>query len=247
MGSLQSDIKSIIADKQHGSSIILHKIIQLLGANNYNIDELRWVFNNLRKVDEAMIIIHHFLDLLEPKIGKDFYYHLDEYIGKWANVEEVIAENLYHYIKSYKAIKILAHSQSGVVLKTIETLVKNNINVTVYQTESLPGGEGYIQAHLLKDRSIPVSLIKDHDIEEIIGDINCCLLGVDQYDNGGFVNKVGSSEIAELASINNVPVYVLGDTRKEVSSCNVSNHELFEYTELNESTLLITQEDIDHE
>jgi translation initiation factor 2B subunit (eIF-2B alpha/beta/delta family) len=137
---------------------------------------------------------------------------------------------------------ILTHSHSGTLIKVLKYLLNQGLTITVVQTESLPGGEGSLQAEELKQLPLRITLINDSQINEYITGVNFCLLGADQYDKAFFVNKTGSKVIVDIAFRHNVPVYVLGDTRKRVDRVPPMPGKLFERVAFRENVKLINED-----
>jgi len=190
-------------------------------------DELSWAFNELKNINAIMALIHHFLRELKPAIGHDFREHVQQYQVKWATVNIDIAKNLQDYLPD-KKLTILTHSHSGVIIDVLMNLVSNGYLIDVVQSTSEPGGEGHVQAKAIKQLGLDIRIIKDEKLSSSIEQVNCCFLGVDQYDENSFVNKLGSKAIVEAATLFNKPVFVLGDSRKRVKSIDADTSGLFE-------------------
>lgn len=227
MISFKEKILQIKKNQSSGSSQLLQEIINTLTTNKASDHDLLWSFSTLGEIDPSMRLIHHFLEELKPAIGYDFNNQIQEYIFRWENVNEKIVKNLLNSLPN-RSLTILTHSHSGVVIEVIMLMLKYGYSIEIIQTESHPGGEGFIQAKALHQLGVAVTIIKDNTIIDHIGTVNCCFFGVDQYDEKSFVNKVGSNNIVEMADKANVPVFVLGDTRKKVNKVKLDNLELFE-------------------
>ena len=229
--SFQDIINQIIADRIHGSTYLLRKIINALTATKLSRDELAWSLNQLNSIDSSMVVIHHFLKELKPAIGHQFRQQVQQYESKWKNVNINITSNLQDYLPD-KKLTILAHSHSGVVIDVLMNLVSNGYLIDVIQTASEPGCEGRIQAKAVEQLGINVILIKDDDLAKSIDQVDCCFLGVDQYDEKSFINKLGSKAIVEMAKQFKKSVFVLGDSRKMVQEIDSQVSELFEVVPL---------------
>lgn len=223
----QHIINQIIANRIHGSTYLLRKIINLLTATKLSRDELNWSFNQLNSIDSSMVVIHHFLKELKPAIGHGFRQQVEQYQGKWENVNIDITSKLQEYLPD-KKLTILTHSHSGVIIAVLRNLLSKGYLIDVIQTNSEPGGEGLIQAKAIEQLGINVIIIKDEDLANSIDQVDCCFLGVDQYDENSFVNKLGSKAIVEIATQFNKPVYVLGDSRKKIDRIELETSAIFE-------------------
>lgn len=238
--SFQDKINQIIANRIHGSTYLLRKIINVLTATKLSHDELTWSFNQLNSIDSSMVVIHHFLKELKPAIGHEFRQQVQQYQSKWENVNIDITSNLQDYLPD-KKLSILAHSHSGVIIAVLKNLLSRGYMIEVIQTTSEPGGEGLIQAKAIEQLGINVIIIKDEDLAKSIDNVDCCFLGVDQYDKKSFINKLGSKAIVEIAEQFKKPVFVLGDSRKMVEEIDSRVSDLFEVTPLISNVHLVSE------
>ena len=69
--------------------------------------------------------------------------------------------------------------------------------------------------------------------------VDYCFLGVDQYDENSFVNKIGSKNIVQITKKQKVPVFILGDKRKFVKMISYTPNPLFEQVMLNKHVSII--------
>ena len=240
MTTLESKIESIVLDRTHGSSVLLEHIIQSLTDPRLTKEELQWAFERLETIDPSMVIIHHFIREMKPKIDRNFQKQLHQYDKKWHNVEGRIADSVTERLHRQK-LWILTHSYSGTVIGILKILMLKGYELRVIQTESYPGGEGVNQAMDLKHLGISVQLVKDDNMRSYIMDVDAVLLGMDQYDRSSFVNKQGSKRIVETAERFDIPVFVLGDSRKKVPVVSTSGSSFFERVRLKNNINLITE------
>jgi len=240
MSGLKKKINLIKNDHSHGSSILLQKIIEVFILSKYSTDEMRLAFSELRQIDTSMVVIHHFLNELEPEISRDFQAQVQQYINKWENVNYKITMNLKDYLPG-NSLTILAHSHSGVIIEVVKNLMKSGYSIKVIQTESLPGGEGKIQATALRQLGLDISIIEDESIIHSMAAVDCVFLGVDQYDDDSFVNKIGSKHIVETANQFNILMFILGDTRKQVKQTKTIPGGLFEKVLIKNNVRIITE------
>ena len=231
MSSLKAKITQIRNNRSLGSTLLLQEIIEVFTSSNHTDDEIFSAFSELSKIDSSMIVIHHFLKELKPAIGHQFRQQVHQYEGKWEDVNIDITNNLQDYLPN-KKLTILAHSHSGVIIAVLMNLLSGGYMISVIQTTSEPGGEGLIQAKAVEQPGINVILIKDEDLPKSIDQVDCCFLGVDQYNEKSFINKLGSKAIVEMAKQFKKPVFVLGDSRKMVQEIDSQVSELFEVVPL---------------
>lgn len=240
MDTFKSRILQIRHDRTHGSSFLLKEIINAFWKQRPDPSEIQWAFDELHKIDPAMVIIHHFLKTMQPTIDSNFYRHLQAYEDTWKNVADRIADNLITHLPGTN-LNVLTHSHSGMVIKVLKILNEKGYYLTVWQTESFPGGEGKTQAETLKKYKIAVSLVNDAYVDEALTQTDAVLLGVDHYDQKSFANKTGSKKIVELAGESGCPVYVLGDSRKEVDRVKVNSDGLFERMSFAGNVRMVTE------
>lgn len=240
--SFENRIEAIVDDREHGSSVLVERIcsaFESLAQSDGNRERLHWAFRELRRVDSSMVVVHHFLDTLEPYIDADFFDRLAAYVAHWEGVEVDIAERL---LKAQKleGKTLLTHSHSGTLVAVISELARQLKDLRVLQTRSEPGGEGERQYRELKDRGITVELIDDDQVAERVGELDAALLGADQYTDETFVNKRGSAAIVDTLAARDKPTYVLTDSRKKVTTLDFSG-ELFEACTIGPSVHLVTE------
>ena len=159
MSGLKDKIRKIKNDHVHGSSILLGEIIKVFLTIKESEDEIFWSFSELSKIDSAMVVIHHFLKELKPAIGHDFHKRVQQYQGKWKNVNIDIAMNLQDHL-SDKKLTVLTHSHSGVIINVLKNLVSNGYLIDVIQTASGPGGEGHDKLRLSDNLGVMSQLLK---------------------------------------------------------------------------------------
>lgn len=165
MDTFQLQIQKFVNDETHGSSYLLKEIIKAFTKHQPDTDEIRWAFKELKQINPTMVIIHHFLRTLEPKIDTNFQDHLQEYINQWQDVEERIATNLARILPK-KELNVLTHSHSGMIIRVLGILQECSFHLNVWQTESFPGGEGKKQAECLSNFGFNVSILSDDQVKE---------------------------------------------------------------------------------
>jgi methylthioribose-1-phosphate isomerase len=237
----KDQINKIAGDKLHGSSELLHQIISTISEFEGRVtsQELKWAFGQLEKIDRSMSVVHHFIKTLSPFIKHEFYVRLNEYQKKWGSIEKQLSFNLMSAF-DLRNKKILTHSHSRTVQTVVGRLKEENVEII--QTESNPGGEGILQARQLGSKGIRVKLIADEKAQKIIGTIDLCLFGCDQFTERAFVNKVGTKSIADTAAFINKPVVILSDSRKQVKNLELGS-EIFEIVSFDKNMKLIIEND----
>ncbi|MDX1696282.1 MAG: hypothetical protein R3208_21130 [Ketobacteraceae bacterium] len=239
--TLQDEVRAIVDDREHGSSALLERIANLLKdqAANTTPRQMRQAFAQLREIDQSMVLVHHFLDAMEQHIESNLAQAIESYQLHWQKVPAAVAENLRPMLNTIQP-RVLVHSHSGLIIQVAQELARSGVKPSFWQTRSLPGGEGPLQAQDLCDAGFDVSLIEDEQISEVAHQADCAWLGMDQYDTHGFVNKRGSAAIARTFTECGKPVYALGDSRKKVATVKYSK-ELFEYTPFKRGIYLVKE------
>lgn len=243
--AFEQRIEQIVADRQHGSSWLAAEIcaafLSLKGTGDYR-QRVHWALSRLRNVDTSMAVVHHLIGSLNPIVDGDFFAGLDRYQQRWANVHLPITHVLLQSW-NFSSAPILLHSHSGLVQQVIGELLRLLENLNVVQTRSMPGAEGEIQARQLREGGVPVQLIDDDQVAAFAANCQAAILGVDQFTAERFVNKVGSGLITDTLSSLGKPVFVVGDSRKRVSTLHFSSS-LFEAVPFGACARLVTEQGI---
>ncbi len=112
--------------------------------------------------------------------------------------------------------RILTHSFSSLVFRTIVAAHQQGKKVQVICTVSLPGGEGIRLAKRLATIGVPVLLVADlHAFHHLLR-CDLFLVGSDAWCLDGLIHKVGTYPLASFAKWVGVPVWSLGTREKEL-------------------------------
>eukprot|EP01116_Phalansterium_solitarium_P001424 TRINITY_DN11220_c0_g1_i1.p1 TRINITY_DN11220_c0_g1~~TRINITY_DN11220_c0_g1_i1.p1 ORF type:complete len:295 (+),score=79.36 TRINITY_DN11220_c0_g1_i1:32-886(+) len=111
-------------------------------------------------------------------------------------------------------LTVLTHGFSRVVLAVLERAHRQGKHFSVVVTESRPDGSGYVAAHRLQAASIPVQVVVDAAVAHVMDQVDLVLVGSEGIvENGGIINKVGTYQMALVASALNKPFYVAAEAR----------------------------------
>jgi translation initiation factor eIF-2B subunit alpha len=111
--------------------------------------------------------------------------------------------------------KVLTHSRSRVVLKTLIQAFRQQTQFEVFVTQSAPDNSGEVMCKDLRAEGIPCTLILDSAVGYIMEQVDFVMVGAEGVvESGGIVNKVGSYTMAMCAREMKKPFYVLTESFK---------------------------------
>jgi len=113
--------------------------------------------------------------------------------------------------------RILTHCNSSAVESILVMAWRSGERFHVYATETRPRFQGYITARNLAKAGIPVTLVPDSAVLQVIETkrITRVIVGADTVTaNGAVINKVGTSQIALAARLHRIPFIVATETYK---------------------------------
>ncbi|MEM3685432.1 MAG: hypothetical protein QXT39_07195 [Conexivisphaerales archaeon] len=133
--------------------------------------------------------------------------------NKVVDAKSKIAYEFSKVLGRREKVSVLTISNSSSVSKTIKD---NSDRISsVFVCESRPGGEGEILVEELNSSHIRSYLIPDLAAESMIKQVDFIVIGSDViYEDGSIVNKLGSSTLTKLASLDGKRVYVLAESFK---------------------------------
>lgn len=242
MNDFEHHIRSIVNDREHGSSTLVTMILDTLrgrGDRTPDASQARWALAQLRRIDASMVVVHHLLDALGSDPGHALADRLDRYRAQWANVGHQVATQLLRR-RDWAHSRLLTHSHSGMLLTVIRQVHQACPSIELWQTRSEPGAEGVMQYQHLQEAGVDCHLISDEQAVARAPVMDAAWLGVDQYNSDCFVNKRGSAAITDAMLAAGKPVYVLGDSRKRVHRLKYSTR-LFESIPLRTGMFLVTE------
>lgn len=121
---------------------------------------------------------------------------------------------------SGKRVMLISNSQT--IIRLFKALRRRKNNLKIFQCSSLPGGEGKLQAGVLRSYGYTVNIIKDSDIRKYSAMVDFALLGCDSYNGKYCVNKTGSIAIAMAFRTLKKNVYVLAGKSKYKRNISLS-------------------------
>jgi translation initiation factor 2B subunit (eIF-2B alpha/beta/delta family) len=222
-------------DRVHGASFLGRKAVELLSATSLAskaedpdelFSDLLLVALRLRKAQPGMAIVWNlvgrFLHLVDRERDKAISVvelkrtsvEIGEKIVEAAKeASEDASRNSAHMLP--QSGRVLTHSYSSTVLRSLELAMKSGKNFEVYATESYPGMEGKKLAQDLVALGIPVKLIPDSAVDSIIPTVDLVLVGADSVlTDGALIHKTGTGTIAATARISGIPFHSTCETMK---------------------------------
>ncbi|MCF8228582.1 MAG: hypothetical protein K9G58_06410 [Bacteroidales bacterium] len=233
MNNWEEKLKAIMHDNRSGSTGILEKTLQALQehlrkSSSLQTGRLVDQLNRLFSAHSGMIVLFHFINSFFLRIEdkalmrkgdaakEELLSFLAEYLNQWQGIEQQIAEHLLEK-EDLSRKTILLHSNTAVVLKTLEVLSEKSVFPRIYQTISYPAEEGKIQAEKLAEMGFMVRVISDASVARFADEMDLALFGSDGIFTDHFVNKTGTHLYARLFHDSGKAAYVLSDSRKLIN------------------------------
>jgi len=232
LDAIRTILERIARDHRSGSGTLLQRLTDnlltyLITDHTFQPEEtrlLRKELTSFRKRMKDFAIISHFTDHLIAALPANrgitsagLYDSILVYKKKWRDVNERIIRMFLQTV-SPKNMQVLIHSQSSVIRDLFKSLTDKDRNISIIQTESRPMMEGQEQAKFLAGLGYPVKVITDAGFTPLLGVIDIVILGADRIYPDVFINKCGSHAITLLSRRQDIPVYVLADSRKLIQA-----------------------------
>lgn len=110
---------------------------------------------------------------------------------------------------------VLTHCNSHAALSVIKEAHRQGKRLEVIATESRPWRQGVITVNELAAEGVPVTMIVDSAVRSVMRSVDLVLVGADTITSSGvLINKIGTSQIALIASEARVPFLVCSETYK---------------------------------
>lgn len=230
-----SELNKILADKSHGSSEILIRLIDHLikhcDDKTYILKALSITKNKLSHFVAITSFINKTEKYLSGKSGRTIESFLTDYKIKHQNLFADIFHKHSKLLLEHKVILTISHSKT--VINVLKEWRKSSPDIFVYICESRPGMEGLITARELNNLKIKNQIIADVFSGKIISSVDLIILGADQIlKDGSIINKIGSRMLAILGKYHKIPVFVLAAKdkiiQKKKSDLHNDNFEIVE-------------------
>ncbi len=199
--------------------------LEVQGAKEIAIESLKWLRPFVRekgfgrdfmKVASALdasrptaVVLHNCLEILKAERN---IRTIDRLLDTLANAGKRIGEKGERLIPS--GATVMTHCHSGEALSVIKHSFAAGNRLQVIATETEPRHQGFLTARELACAGVPITLITDSAVAFFMGDVDLVLVGSDAMRREGNVNKIGTLNMAMIASDDGKPFYVAGDTLK---------------------------------
>jgi translation initiation factor eIF-2B subunit delta len=228
-------VKELEEDRIHGATFLGRQALALLSdaaqASDANdpdalFSHLLVLTSRLRRAQPAMANVWNLTGRLlylvdQQRWSNASVQELKNLVQRFSvEIEETAAEGSENAARNSAQIlpqdgSVLTHSNSSIVLRSLELGFKGGKRFKVYATESYPGMEGKQLAKQLIGLGVPVTLIVDSSVNAIIPNVDLVLVGADSIlRDGSLVHKAGTRNIGTEAARHRKPVYSLCETIK---------------------------------
>lgn len=229
-----AEIAAIKSDSTSGSLAIVNRTLDAVRylvrseevSSEALVLTLRHTMAELLDVHGQLMVLRHFIEELlagleaiepgeEPAPAIDLL--LEGYARQWANAELNIAGQFTQTAHPHGKTIVL-HSQSTTICRLFDHLKENNVHVAVVQTESRPRLEGRLQAQYIAALGFPVTIIPDAALQHAVEWAEIAVVGADAVLRDRFINKIGTYPLALACAQYKVPLFVLADSRKFITT-----------------------------
>ncbi|AGK61626.1 Translation initiation factor 2B subunit, eIF-2B alpha/beta/delta family [Archaeoglobus sulfaticallidus PM70-1] len=211
---MDEELEKIISDREHGSSYILIKSIELL--KKYRDPEI------VKKIISAFPEMSGLKNILNKvaERGVEGIEAVERYIK---DSNQKTSRNLREIVEGKVVTTI---SRSHIVSEGLKSAKK------VFVLESNPGGEGRLLADELELVGVEyVEVVPDAFMGYAVAESDYVISGADSISKHGFVNKVGTLPLALVARHYEVP-FILAVPSYKFSSNLVVQNKIFEFVSM---------------
>lgn len=135
---------------------------------------------------------------------------IDNIISQIKKSQKIITEKGRRIFRKKSFVMTHCHSHEAIAL-----MIRNKDKIKeVYVTETRPKYQGVLTAKDLRNSGINVKFITDSAADFYINNADMVIVGCDSIRRNGFINKIGTLELAVLAREFGKPFYVVSSTYK---------------------------------
>lgn len=200
-------IKDIVSMKYQGANQIAIAVLKYFKKTK--LKNFNKVSKQFEKARPTAVVLHNCMEALrKDKSIKT----VDKLLNQLKHSRTILGEKGAKLIKS--KTKIMTHCHSGDALEVIKAAHNAGKKIEVWATETEPKHQGIITAKELHALGIKVVLIEDPAGAYFMKDMDYIIVGTDSLRKEGFINKIGTYDLAIVAKKHKVPFYVAGNTLK---------------------------------
>ena len=241
MKKLIKTLNSIESDKSSGSSAMVDALVDSLIEivplmKHSQMPEIVGRLSKLAHDKPHFAVFLHLYQVLQA--SEHWSADLNQYRKKYNDIDERIGAAFISSL-SRGPKKFLLHSNSKTVLHAFKKL-RGKADIRIFQTKSLPGKEGLVQARLLRQLGYEVTVVNDNPPASVLNQIDYLVTGADLILDDQFINKSGTKLLAYQLNKLNKLYYVLADPRKMATVSPSLLPPAFEYVPRNLVSAVIT-------
>ena len=195
-------------------------------------------FNNYSEIESRFKVIRNKLHDLKPTmatinntsliIEKELELNKEKSVNEISHIISEVADSIISY--SFDSVKkvgdigaayikdndtILMHSYSSTLMEVFIRAAKQGKKFKVICTESRPLRESRNAVNILQELDVETKFISDASVYEFLNLADYVLMGADSLSaDGSVANKMGTAQIAKLASFCRIPVFIASELYK---------------------------------
>ena len=208
-GSARTLFQAVLNNRTDGASALFEQFVQL--ARQQPHETVLAGLQACRRTFPLMAVWPYALDRLSER--EQDLEQTATYMARQTQTTVARAAAALEELPGQGHRAVLTLSNSSVVRRAILTA---NAPMQVLCAASHPGGEGRLLARALQEAGARATLVADEQLPQKLAEVQAVVLGADQYDESGFINKVGSRGLARQARHLAKPVLVLAERFKRV-------------------------------
>jgi translation initiation factor 2B subunit (eIF-2B alpha/beta/delta family) len=214
----QKVLERICSDRKSGAVVLTKKSARLLAQmakSGVGTKRLIEAAEQISNAHPAMAPLWHLAQLTRKHAAtpKNLTSALERFLD---DMEAHTEASISHASEWLPEGKILTHSFSSLVYRSLIRASQKGKRFEVICTASFPGGEGISLAKALVKANIPVMLVADLQAFSCLMQCKLMLVGADAWCEDGLVHKVGTRYLALAANQIGVPVWSVGTSEKRL-------------------------------
>lgn len=229
----QKEIKKLLSNRSSGAEKIASKELNLIKKLYKSGFEEKHIKELVEKCTEQFPQMAPILKI------EEFLSNISINLQNLGKLQNLLSDKTYVEHSQFlfsKSVKLLTFSNSSSIRNVID-YYSDKVS-KIFCCHSLPLGEGEKLNEYFQKNSINSTLIEDSEISKYISQIDFVLIGTDAITDNFFINKVGSLQLALLASYFQKPIYVIASKSKIVNTDRLDLTKLGEYFEKIENKLV---------